>query len=128
MFDYPTVSLYLRQPHLSTGVETDPPQLWVALAAVGRCCACSDAGSGVARIVPNPGRVLRCPHPAQWESPRHPVARGSACSTGVTGAPDTLVGLHTGGDMQDLLQFTESHFVVIIVFALVMFLIGRARL
>jgi hypothetical protein len=30
--------------------------------------------------------------------------------------------------MQDLLQFTENHFVVIIVFALVMFLIGRARL
>jgi hypothetical protein len=45
----------------------------------------------------------------------------------VTGAADTLVGLHTGGDMQDLLQFTENHFAVIIVFALVMFLIGRTR-
>jgi hypothetical protein len=29
--------------------------------------------------------------------------------------------------MQDLLHFTGSHFVVITVFALVMFLIGRAR-
>lgn len=29
--------------------------------------------------------------------------------------------------MQDLLRFTGSHVVVIIVFALVMFLIGRAR-